>query len=235
MSDAYEDNEFYEEDFDDELVIEDDENDDAFELPEGYSEAVLTQVEPAPAPKKKDELFERFNPKSSAAIRLVEDFRSLKRSDPKMLGFSADPKENNLFVWCVKLFGFEKGTPIYSDMEKYKKMTGRDYVEFEIHFPPNYPDIPPFMRVVQPRFVFHKGRVTVGGSICNDILTMESWKPVYEIESLLLNVFTEILAGDPRIDFSRINYPYSMQGAKEAFIRVARDHGWKTSNWLPQD
>ena len=229
--------EFMEEDFDEEVIIDDDGDDDIdFEIPSDYENGLEIggEIPHNKEDDKKDELFERFNPKSSAAIRLVEDFRSIQKSNPKDIGFSANPKKDNLFVWEVRLFGYEKNTPIYNDIQKYKKMTGKDYIEFEVYFPPNYPEYPPFVRVVQPRFQFHKGRVTVGGSICNDILTMESWKPVYEIESLLLNVFTEILAGDPRLDLS-YNYPYSLQEAKDAFIRVARDHGWKTSNWLPKE
>ena len=229
---------FCEEDLDQECIIDDD-DDVEFELPDDIDISKVVHSAPDPPKEKTKEeqiretLLERFNPKGSAAIRLIEDYNNILRADPKINGFTAEPIQNNLFVWSVHLFGFEKKTPIYNDMLKYKKQTGRDYIEFEVSFPPNYPDVPPFVRVVRPRFLFHKGRVTVGGSICNDLLTMESWKPVYEIESMLINLFSEILSSDPRIDFSN-NTPYSMEEAKAAYMRVASDHGWKTSGWLPK-
>ncbi|KAH0785344.1 Ubiquitin-conjugating enzyme family protein [Histomonas meleagridis] len=228
----------YEEDFDQECVIDEGDDDVEFELPDDIDISQVVASAPEPKVKTKEEeiretLMERFNPKGSAAIRLIEDYNMILRSDPKVNGFTAEPIQNNLFVWTVHLFGFEKKTPIYDDIQKYKKKTGRDYIEFEVSFPPNYPEVPPFVRVVRPRFLFHKGRVTVGGSICNDLLTMESWKPVYEIESMLINLFSEILSSDPRIDFSNTS-PYSLEEAKAAYVRVANDHRWKTSGWLPK-
>jgi ubiquitin-conjugating enzyme E2 Q len=44
-------------------------------------------------------------------------------------------------------------------------------VLLEIRFPPDFPWQPPFIRVVAPRFAFHTGHVTVGGSICMELLT----------------------------------------------------------------
>jgi hypothetical protein len=48
----------------------------------------------------------------------------------------------------------------------------------------------------------------------------------------MIAVFSEILNGNPRIDFS-VAEPYSLQDARLAFMRVAADHKWKTSGWLP--
>lgn len=38
-------------------------------------------------------------------------------------------------------------------------------------FPPNFPFAPPFIRVIRPRFMFRTGHVTIGGSICTEMLT----------------------------------------------------------------
>jgi ubiquitin-conjugating enzyme E2 Q len=132
----------------------------------------------------------------------------------------------------VRVFGFDKKSPMYQDILRYKKATGRDYVEMQVSFPPDYPMLPPFVRVVQPRFMFHTGRVTVGGSLCTDILTLAGWNPMYAIQSLMIAIFSEILNGNPRIDFG-LNEPYSLQEATAAYRRVASDHGWKVSEWLP--
>jgi hypothetical protein len=48
----------------------------------------------------------------------------------------------------------------------------------------------------------------------------------------MVAIFSEILNGNPRIDFGH-NQPYSLQEAKQAYLRVAHDHGWRTSGWLP--
>lgn len=178
------------------------------------------------------ELTRRFNPQTGAAKRLIKDLMAMQKSDPKELGFSTEPRDNDIFNWEIHLFGFEKKAPIYDDMIEYKKITNRDYVEMRVTFPPDYPMHPPFVRVVQPRFVFHTGRVTVGGSLCTDVLTLESWNPMYDIQSLLINIFSEILDAKPRIDFDNLT-PYSLENATLAYRRVARDHGWKTSTWLP--
>jgi ubiquitin-conjugating enzyme E2 Q len=98
-------------------------------------------------------------------------------SDPQTLGFSAEPDGNDIFNWRARVFGFEKDSPM-----------SKDFVEMEVSFPLNYPDRQPFVRVIQPRFQFHTGRVTVGGSLCTDILTMESWKPIDAILGLMIAV-----------------------------------------------
>jgi ubiquitin-conjugating enzyme E2 Q len=219
-----------EEDFGEEVVIECGDGDIEFDLdPE--------PVRAAPPPKKEEDtvlqgLIGRFNPKTGPARRLLYDLREMMKSNPKELGFSTEPCGNDIFNWKVQVFGFEKGTPMFEDLGQYKKKTGRDYVEMQVTFPPEYPNCPPFVRVIQPRFQFHTGRVTVGGSLCTDILTLESWNPLYDIQGLMVAIFSEILNGNPRIDFGQPQ-PYSLQEAKKAYLRVARDHGWRTSGWLP--
>lgn len=221
-------------DCEEEVVIDEDNDDDDFELEDHYDE-VQPKVESKKDPEDNimGDLVKRFNPKSGAAKRLIHDFYEMKKSDPKELGFSTEPKNNDIFNWEVRLFGFDEKSDMASDMKKYKKMTGKDYVEMMVSFPPDYPNIPPFVRVVQPRFVLHTGRVTIGGSLCTDILTMESWNPMYDIQSLMINIFSEIQNGDPRIDFHN-NMPYSLEEAKSAYLRVAGDHRWKTSSWMPK-
>jgi hypothetical protein len=59
------------------------------------------------------------------------------------------------------------------DMKKAK----REFVKMELTFPKDYPFSPPFIRVIEPRFKFHTGHVTIGGSICHEILTRSGWTP----------------------------------------------------------
>ena len=228
-----------EEQFNDEEVIIDDQGEDDFDLPSDSEDSVPeipvnnAQREKEQEEKLKKELTARFNPRSPAALRLISDLKEIMKSDSKQLGFSTTPVGNDLFNWEVHLFGFEKGTPMFNDMQQYKKNSGKDYVLMHVSFPEDYPNNPPFVRVVEPRFKFHTGRVTVGGSLCADILTMESWNPLYDIQSLMVNITSEILNGNPRLDFSNPS-PYSLEEAKQAYLRVARDHNWRTSGWLPK-
>jgi len=182
---------------------------------------------------KNDPISDKFKPANPAERRLLNDLRAIMKSNSHDNGFSAEPDHDSLNIWNIKLFGFDKKDAIYEDIQKYKSLTGRDYVELKAMFPPDYPVNPPFITVVRPRFIFHTGRVTVGGSICTDILTQAGWKPTYNIEALLANVFAEILSSHPRIDLNN-STPYSLEEAKSAFMRVAADHGWKISNWLPK-
>jgi ubiquitin-conjugating enzyme E2 Q len=222
-----------EEDFGEELIIDGDVDDGDIILDSSFEPIVS---EPPPPEVPKDEvmtsLLARFNPKTGPARRLLYDLREMMKANTKQLGFSTEPVGNDIFNWEVRLFGFEKGTAMAQDMVKYNKQTRRDYVELHVTFPPDYPNFPPFVRVVQPRFAFHTGRVTVGGSLCTDILTMESWNPLYDIQSLMVNITAEILNGNPRVDFAN-PHPYSLQEAKMAYLRVANDHRWKVSGWLP--
>lgn len=75
-------------------------------------------------------------------------------------------------------------------------------IEMEMQFPKEYPMFPPFVRVIRPRFKFltgknhdfvtdsnkhmisHKGHVTIGGSICMEMLTRSGWSPSNDIEVL---------------------------------------------------
>ena len=231
-----------EEDFgdDEEVVIDGDDDDDdgIITMDDDYAEPPKPQnATPQNTNEEKrraeiQSLTQRFQPKNASARRLISDLQIIRNTKEKELGFRANPASNDLFNWEIQLFGFDKGTPIFSDIQKYKKQTGRDYVQIQVSFPPDYPNSPPFVRVVQPRFQFHTGRVTVGGSLCMDILTLNGWNPTYDIESLMINVTSAILDGNPRIDF-RSNHPYSLEEAKQAYLRVARDHGWKPNGWLP--
>ncbi len=49
--------------------------------------------------------------------------------------------------------------------------------------------------MLSPRFALRSGHVTIGGSICMDLLTMSGWSPVNSIESVLIQIRTEMVTG----------------------------------------
>lgn len=173
--------------------------------------------------------FEVSSLKKSAVDRILTDLVSLR--DKPHDGWRAAPIGRNLAVWVVELFGFEQGTNLEKDFQVSSQRGGASVIEMEIRFPADYPFKPPFLRVVRPRFQFRTGRVTVGGSICTELLTDEGWNPTYDVESLIISVRAQMLDVDAgaRIDLSRLGDSYTLNEAEEAFARVALHH--KTHGW----
>ena len=184
-----------------------------------------------------DDLKRKYNVRNGAELRIISDLRAFQKSNPKDLGFTCQPYNGSISTWEVRLFEFDKKDPIYADMQRYKQETGKGYIELRVSFPPDYPMVPPFIRLVEPRCKSRTGRITFGGSICTNILTLdeEGWKPMYDFESLFSNIITEMLACEPklRIDWNN-RTPYSKEEAIASYRRVASDHGWKVSNWTPR-
>lgn len=161
--------------------------------------------------------------------RLMNDIRLLNKSraDIDKLGITIEFCEDDMFLWNT-YFQFkidselENERILANDMEKY----GIENVHMEIMFPPSYPHEPPFVRIVKPRFQHLTGHITIGGSICTELLTNTGWSPALSIENLLVTLKCNITEGNGRIDPQKYNIPYSLDEAKEAFNRVARRYGW---------
>lgn len=149
----------------------------------------------------------------------MRDYLQLVETDTSKLGFSAAPIGDDLFSWHVKMFDFRG--PLAQDMKKLKL----DHILFEMTFPENYPLSPPFIRVLKPRFQHLTGHITLGGSICMQLLTVSGWSPANSIESIFVQIRFEIENGKPRLDFQNTS-PYSIHEAKEAFNRVSQRYGW---------
>lgn len=105
--------------------------------------------------------------------------------------------DENVYLWEVNFFNFDKTEPISQDMG-HMHVVVIFHIEFLflkknitmlIAFPPSYPFNPPFCRILRPSkiarglfltfvgFAFRTGHVTVGGSICMELLTNKGWSP----------------------------------------------------------
>jgi len=171
----------------------------------------------------------------AATLRLIKDLKNIKRTDPKILGFTAEPRVEpgknieNLYHWIVKLkFDGDLG----HDIKEAQKKFSIDHVELEMRFSEQYPFRPPFVRVVRPKFKFHTGHVTVGGSICMELLTNSGWRSTNDIESILIQIRAEMQGGNARLDLSSAA-AYSEDDAWSAFYRAAKAHGWDTKDIGP--
>lgn len=161
-----------------------------------------------------------------AILKEQEKARSLEE-----LGWYMPPEfiSDNLFQWIVELHSFDKKLPIAQDLEK----AGINSLVFEVRFPPNFPEAPPFFRILKPRFLpFSQGgggHVTAGGSMCMDLLTSSGWSPAYAIPAILLQIKLAISNLDPRP--ARLAHqwssPYSMHEAIDGYKRAAAVHGWQ--------
>lgn len=161
--------------------------------------------------------------KGSSNKRLMKEYQQLVAD--KTIPFKFELVEDNLYQWKIIIprssFEDEKNSLVV-DMDKYKV----DHIEMEIRFDTKYPFLPPFLRVVRPRFQPQTSHITSGGSICVDILVQGIWKPTCSIESLILQIKLLILEGDGRLDGVNLNKPYTISDAEDSFVRVAKSHGW---------
>lgn len=139
--------------------------------------------------------------------------------------------KDNVYTWRFKfdLQNYEVSENLKNDFKQLATRIGQPVesikLEYEIIFPENYPIHPPFIRVVFPRFAFRTGHVTIGGSICMESLTPSGWSSARSLESYLIEIISLLNCGEARLD-TNTTVPYSLGEAKEAFNRVARDHGW---------
>lgn len=160
---------------------------------------------------------------ASATKRIMKELQAIQRSsDSASQGIAVRvPDEADAYHWHAEFFDFEKGSPLAKDLSRVPG--GR--IVLSVRFSSAFPSAPPYVRVIRPRFAFRTGHVTIGGSICTEMLTNQGWTPTMTMESVLLGIRTNMLIGGARLDL-RITADYSEQEARIAFDRMVREHGW---------
>ncbi|XP_038068831.1 ubiquitin-conjugating enzyme E2Q-like protein CG4502 [Patiria miniata] len=172
------------------------------------------------------EMYAKFGSRM-AVRRLLSDLKMFKRSESAN-GIHGSPRGDNLFLWDVQMTDFEPKSVLGKDLCKYAdKYKQKLEIQLEMSFPDDYPMAPPFIRVVRPRFKFLTAHVTIGGSICMELLTKSGWRPTNDIESILVQVRSEIVS-DPKaaLDMDRANREYTKTEAETAFHRMVQRYGW---------
>lgn len=152
--------------------------------------------------------------------RIMGEYKKIIQVDDKN-GFFIELENDIIDKWKLYITDFH-GFP---NIESGLKTLGIEAVELEIIFAEKYPIDPPFIRIVYPRFEYKTGHITSGGSICMELLTKSGWVSTYSIESLIIDIKSQILEGDGRIDIKRFD-KYSLDEAKDSYKRVASGHGW---------
>lgn len=156
-----------------------------------------------------------------ATQRLMSELELIEKSDPAKNGYSVDVLDDDLYTWEIKLFGFDDSAPLAADLQK---VPGRAVV-LHATFPRDFPFSPPFIRVIRPRFQYRSGHVTVGGSICFELLTKSGWSAFNTLEAVIVSIRTNMLVGGARVEKGRMP-DYTEDEAREAFDRMVQQHGW---------
>lgn len=161
-----------------------------------------------------------------ATKRLFADMKAFQASQGKF-GLCGAPRDDNLYIWDVKLTDFEPSTQLAKDLNAYAQRFNKEpAVQMEMTFQNDYPMTPPFVRVVCPRFKFLTGHVTIGGSICMQMLTRSGWSPSNDIESILIQIRCEIMS-DPNARLElQTDKVYTEAEAKDAFKRMVDRYKW---------
>ncbi len=101
---------------------------------------------------------------------------------------------------------------------------GVEAIKMEVRLPGNYPFEPPFIRVLSPKFAFRKGHITIGGSVCIDLLTKQRWVPSLNIPNIMITIIHNMITGDGRLEPGGKNYVYSLKESQDSFTRMLSTH-----------
>lgn len=153
--------------------------------------------------------------------RLLKEVEYVMSGKTEQFGLSFDVPEDNFHIWYASVTNIDKDSLLYKDMQT----LGVSDIKMEIRFEPQYPIKPPFVRIVEPMFLYRTGNITLGGSICMELLTNQGWSPACSIESLLIQIKANILETG-QLDHTKVGRKYSYQESQVAFKRMLLSHGW---------
>ena len=150
-----------------------------------------------------------------------------------------DVRVDKLSLWQVTIpsAAYKDSYPaLFEQLEENKRLysTGDSGIVLELQFPYTFPNDPPMVRVVRPRFEYMTGHVTIGGSLCAQFLTASGWTAQMPMESLLLSVRNLFIDGNAQVanhasDYHPIPHlDYGFDEARIAFKRAVETHGWGT-------
>lgn len=190
----------------------------------------IAQVEAASKRKRNSFSYNepRFGESRLATTTLMKQISILRSMDTRKDGFVAEPVEDNLYIWTVRLYFDDKEScQIANDLNR---LPSQDFVHLEFRFPCEYPSVPPIVRVVSPFII--GGHVAPHGGLCMELLTTSGWAPVNSIDAVCIQIRTMLLHGNARIDFDRLANVrnYTFEGALTDIRKIVRIHRWDTTD-----
>lgn len=158
-----------------------------------------------------------------ASKTLMKQLQILGNQDTRADGFEAEPMEDDLYTWHVKLY-FEDGKSGLS--QDLAKLDNIDHLDLEFKFPSSYPSEPPVVRFLSPSI--RGGHVTGHGAICMELLTGAGWSPVNSIDAVCIQIRALLVAGNARVDVMRPRNVsrYTLEGALQDLSSIVFSHGW---------
>jgi hypothetical protein len=143
------------------------------------------------------------------------------------------PDEDNFNRWLVSVsmrsfFDNDPGVALSAQAPLYQDMVACsvEYINFEITLHDDYPLSPPFIRIITPRFVHLTGHITIGGSICSELLMKQNWVPTLSILKVMIIVCHNMIDGGARLERGAgLLRPYTFAEAESAYNRMIRTHG----------
>ena len=217
----------------DTMVVEADETDNVKSRKDEY----LTKTDFRPGTLKESSLRLLGSPKYATVTgsqtiqrRLQEALKVQDREPLQDLGWYIDKDLiNNMYQWIVELHSFNPELPLAKDLKK-AKLTS---IVLELRFPSDFPNSPPFVRIIRPRMLPWRmgggGHVTAGGAMCMELLTNSGWTPATSIENLLVQVHMALSNPEPvpaRLE-NGSQHEYSVTEAVDAYKRVCNLHEWR--------
>ena len=164
-------------------------------------------------------------PTPAATRRILQEFKALQDANLPQVACSLED-DANVYVWRVELAPPPESS-LANELRRYSSLTGSSpAVTLEVRFDGSFPFAPPFVRVVSPRFAFHTGHVTIGGSLCMAELTSTAWNPTFTMGQVLDMIAAALEEGDARLHETRPQMEYTLREAQRNFLRVAQQHGW---------
>jgi ubiquitin-conjugating enzyme E2 Q len=172
-----------------------------------------------------------------ASRALMSELKRFRKSQATTqqheLGWYMDTDRiENIYQWIVELHSFDYSTTLAQDMRR----MGITSIVTELRFSPDFPMTPPFVRIIRPRFLPFSdgggGNVTIGGSMCMELLTTQGWAPTNSIDSVLLQIKFAMVSAEPPARLLRganaeRSVDYGVGEAVEAYIRACQRHGWE--------
>jgi len=135
-------------------------------------------------------------------------------------GWSVELVDDDIYKWEIKIWEFDKDSPLAKEMITYNKKHGVNSVTMRFYFPQDYPISAPLVHIVTPKLV---GGYIHGGGLCMSIL-MQGWAAAIVPESLLLQVRQLFMEGNVRIsNINKVEF-YSEQEARQGFQAVKSAH-----------
>ena len=181
----------------------------------------------------------------------IKDIRRQPKNHPKALALPRFKGEmRRLFsisedshISRINFYGDDETNPLLIELKPLEdSLLLQDFREHgirglvvAIYLTEHYPFEPPQLRVVAPKLERRTGRVTIGGSICNEVLYKAGWSPALNIISLTQSVISVICSkvqngtqddAEGRLDVNSIGQEYSYAEYLEMHSNVASKYGW---------